>query len=219
MAPYPRRRLIHLPPTLVLLIALAVGSLGFVLWLGLRWVVVLGSLVICTAAIAAWQRQITHHKRLSLATANSANLLNRDVFIAHIGHLEHQFPDISQALWCSARKQAEAIQQVAVDIAQKEATLIPELLEALHTILNLVEQLAQALKAVKQVKTYHYQQLAQQQLHSSQRRLQHTHDQLQALCDRMTLDTLQRQASTSVSEVNTWLQTLILDNENGILGE
>jgi hypothetical protein len=41
MAPYPRRRLIHLPSTLVLLIALAVGSLGFVLWLGLRWVVVL----------------------------------------------------------------------------------------------------------------------------------------------------------------------------------
>lgn len=219
MASYPRRRLIHLPHTLVLLIALAIGSLGFVLWLGLRWVVALGSLAICTAAIAAWQRQITHQKRLSLATVNSANLLNKEVFSAHIRHIENQFPDISQTLWCSARQQAEAIQQLAVDIAQKESTLIPELLEALHTILDLVEQLAQALKAVKQVKTYRCQQLAQQQLHSNQRRLQCTHDQLQELCDRMTLDTLQRQASTSVSEVHTWLQTLILDNENGILGE
>lgn len=211
------RRYDHFSPTLLL--ALALGSFGMVVWLGLRWIVVLSSLVICGAAIAAWKHQLNHHRKMSLIAPNSANLLQSDTFIAHLDHLEGRFPEISELLWRSARQRAEAIQAIAAQIAQTESAFIPNLLETLHTVLDLTEQLAQALKAVQQVKTYHYQQLAQQRLHSSQMRLNQTHNQLQELRDQIILDTLQQQSLTPAAEMSTWLQTLIKDNENGLLGE
>ncbi len=93
------------------------------------------------------------------------------------------------------------------------------MLETLHTVLDLVEQLAQALRAVREMKTYRYQQLAQQRLYSSQKRLEQTRAQLQELRDQIILDTLQQRSSTPSAEISTWLQTLIAENENGILGE
>lgn len=213
------RRHSRFSPTLVLLVGLALGSFGLVVWLGLRWIVVSSSLAICAAAIALWQRQLNHHKRLVATAIESANLLQKDTFLAHLGHLETQFPGISQPLWRSACQRAEAIRQFADQIAQQETTFIPDLLEALHTVLDLVEQLAQALKAVQRVKTYHYQQLAQEQLYRSQKRLEHTHNQLQALRDQMIVGSLQQPSPPPVLEISTWLQTLIADNEKGLLGE
>ncbi|PSN75948.1 hypothetical protein C8B47_29895 [filamentous cyanobacterium CCP4] len=198
---------------------LALGSFGMVVWLGLRWVVVVGSLAVCMGAAAAWQRQLDHHKKRYSTALNSANLLQKDAFLSHLNHLEEQFPDISQTLWQSARQRAEAIQQLTEHIAQQETSLIPDLLEALHTVLDLIEQLAQALKAVQQVKTYRYQQLAQEQLYRSQKRLEHTHNQLQALRDQMILNTLQPPSSPHAAELSTWLQTLIADNEQDLLGD
>jgi hypothetical protein len=210
------RRYSRFSPTLVLLVGLALGSLGMVVWLGLRWVVVLGSLAVCMGAIAAWQRQLNRHNKQDSTTLNSANLLQKDTFAAHLNHLEAQFPGISQALWQSARQRAEAVQQLAEHIAQHETSLIPDLLEALHTVLDLVEQVAQALKAVQQVKTYRYQQLAQEKLYRSQKRLEHIHNQLQALRDQMILGTLQPPSSPRAPEVSSWLQTLITDNEQDL---
>ncbi|MBE9138342.1 hypothetical protein IQ254_14290 [Nodosilinea sp. LEGE 07088] len=218
MALYSRHYRHHLPQTLILLVALTLGSFGVVLWVGLRWVVVTSVLIISGAAVATWQQQIDRHRRLLSAPSNAANLLQKDVFLSHLNHVEHQYSDIPQSLWVSARQQAEAIQAVAAQIAQTESAFIPDLLETLHTVLDLVEQLAQALRAVREVKTYRYQQLAQQQLYSSQKRLEQTRARLQELCDQMTLTTLQ-QSSTPPTEISTWLQTLIAENENGILGE
>ncbi|MBD1873467.1 hypothetical protein H6F75_08240 [Nodosilinea sp. FACHB-131] len=171
------------------------------------------------AAIATMQRQFNQHRRTFSATSNTANLLQKDVFISHLNHVEHQYSDIPHSFWMLARQRAEAIQAVAAQIAQKELTFIPDLLETLHTVLDLVKQLAQALRALREVKTYHYQQLAQQQLYSSHKRLEQTHTQLQELRDQIILDTLQQPSSTSSAEITTWLKTLIAENENGILGE
>lgn len=219
MAIYFRQYRYRFPYTLILLVALALGSFGMVLWLGLRWVVVTGVLIISLAAIAAWQRHLDQHKRMLLTTPNASNLLQKDVFLSYLNYVEHQHSDIPHSLWVSGRQQAEAIQTIAAQIAQKEPAFIPDLLETLHTVLHLVEQLAQALRAIREVKTYRYQQLAQQQLYSSQKRLEQTRAQLQELRDQMILDTLQQPSLASSAERSTWLQTLIAENENGILGE
>ncbi len=219
MAIYSRQHRYRLPHTLILLVALALGSFGIVLWLGLRWVVVTSVLMISVAAIAAWQRQLDQHRRTLSTISNAANLLQKDVFLSHLNHVEHQYPDIPHSLWMSARQRAEAIQAVAAQIAQQESAFIPDLLETLHTVLDLVEQLAQALRAIREVKTYRYQQLAQQQLHSSHQRLEQTRAQLQELHDQIILDTLPPPSLTSSAEISTWLQTLVAENENGILGE
>ncbi|MBD1916661.1 hypothetical protein [Leptolyngbya sp. NM1-A1] len=215
MAIYSRQYRYHLPHTLILLVAIALGSFGIVLWLGLRWIVVA---IISTAAIAAWQRKLDRHRQI-LSTTNATDLLQKDVFLSHLNHVEHQYSDIPHSFWALARQRAEAIQAVADKIAKKESAFIPDLLEILHTVLDLVEQLAQALRAIREVKTYHYQQLAQQQLYSSQKRLEQTHTQLQELRDQMILDTLQQPSLTSSAGITTWLQTLIAENENGLLGE
>ncbi|HEY9888732.1 MAG TPA: hypothetical protein V6D02_10050 [Candidatus Obscuribacterales bacterium] len=205
-------------PTLGLLAGLALGSLGLVVWLGLRWVVVVGSMAVCGGAIALWQRQLSHHKKLLSTAPSSANLLQKPTFLAHLNYLETQFPEMSPPLWQLTRQRAEAIHQLAEQIAQQETTFIPNVLEALHTVLDLVEQNAQALEAVQQVKTHRYQQLAQAQLHHSQQRLEHTHNQLQALRDQIILGTLPP-SSPQGTEASTWLQTLIADHETDYLGK
>lgn len=216
MAIYSRQYRYHLPHTLILLLAIALGSFGMVLWLGLRWIVVA---IISTAAIAIWQRQLNQHRRMLSTMPNAANLLQKDVLLSHLNHVERQYSDIPHSFWVLARQQAEAIQAVAAQIAQKESAFIPDLLQTLHTVLDLVKQLAQALRALREVKTYRYQQLAQQQLYSSHKRLEQTRTQLQKLRDQMILDTLQQPSLTSSAEIATWLQALITENENGILGE
>jgi hypothetical protein len=218
MAIYSRQYRYRLPHTLILLVAIALGSFGIVLWLGLRWVMVAGVLIISMAAIAVWQRQLNRHTQ-RLSTTNAANLLQKDVFLSHLNHVEHQYSDIPHSFWVLARQRAEAIQAITDQIAKKESAFVRDLLETLHTVLDLVEQLAQALRAIREVKTYRYQQLAQQQLYSSHKRLELTHTQLQELRDRMILDTFQQPLLTSSAEISTWLQTLIAENKNGILGE
>ncbi|MBD2234416.1 hypothetical protein [Phormidium tenue] len=204
---------------MILLIALALGSFGIVLWLGLRWVVVASVLIISMAAIATIQRQLNQRRRMLSTTPNAANLLQKDVFISHLNHVEHQYSDIPHSFWMLARQRAEAIQAVAAQIAQKESIFIPDLLETLHTVLDLAEQLAQALRAIREVKTYRYQQLAQQQLYSSHKRLEQTRAQLQELHDQIVLDTFRQPSLTSSAEISTWLQTLNAENQNGLLGE
>lgn len=213
------RRYSRFSPTMLLLTGLTLGSFGMVFWQGLRWVVAVGIGFVYMGAIAAWLRQLNHRKGLVSTQLNSANLLQKDAFLAHLDHLEAQLSGISQTLWRSARQRAEMIQQLADQIAQQETAFIPDLLEALHTVLDLVEQNAQALKAVQQVKTYRYQQLAQEQLYRSQRRLEQMQNQLQALRDQMVLGTLQPSSLPQGAELSTWLQTLVADNEKDLLGE
>ncbi|MBW4644857.1 MAG: hypothetical protein KME23_18010 [Goleter apudmare HA4340-LM2] len=212
----PKRLDWQISSTQLLIIGLLIGYLGFVWWLGIRLVVLLSGGVIVVLAIASWLIQLKHPK--TNPTASSANLLQTDVFFSHISHLDHQIPDVSRPLWRSVQQQAQVIQQIAIQIAQQESTFTPDLLETLHTVLDLVDQLVQALQITPKLRTPRYRELAEQQLQSSRNRLQKTQDQLQELHDQIAVETLERRYLSTPSVIATKLQTLIADNEKGIIG-
>lgn len=212
-----QRHLSRSPHTYLLLAGLAIAYMILVLWLGMRSIVLLSGAVIVGLTIVSWYRQLQAQKTSYSAT--SANLLQTDVFLNHISFLDNRVPNASRLLWRSVQQQAEAIQQTATQIAQQEATFIPDLLETLHTVLDLVDQLVQALQVIQQVQTPRYRELAQQQMQSSQTRLQQTHDQLQELRDQIALENLKQRSFTTASVISTRLQVLITENERGILGD
>ncbi|NJR64767.1 MAG: hypothetical protein HC772_04655 [Leptolyngbyaceae cyanobacterium CRU_2_3] len=185
--------------------------------MGIRLIVVVSGAVIVGVAIAAWYTQL--RSQATAHSAHSANLLQADVFLSHISFLTNRIPDAAQLQWQSVQQQAQAIQQIAAQIAQQESTLIPDLLETLHTVLDLIDQLVQALQVTQQVQTPRYRELAQHQLKTSLSRLQQTHDQLQELRDQIAFETLERRSLTSPDIISTRLQTLIYENEKGILGD
>lgn len=203
------------PHTYFLLAVLTTGYIAYVLWLGLRWIVFLSGAVIVAGAIAFWIRQFPRPKPLSTI----ANLLQPEIFLSHLNTLKSPTSEATEPHWRSAHQQAEAIQHIAKQIAQREPTLIPDLLETLHTVLDLADQFGQALQVSQQVQTPHYQQLAQQRLQHSEVRLQQTHDQLQALHDQIALEHLERQSLTLTSGISERLRILIAENGKGILGD
>lgn len=203
----------RLSQTHLLLAGLSIGYVSFVSWLGMRSIVLLSGAAIAGTAIVSWYRQPRK------AAPSTANLLQADVFLNQVCCLDDRIPEASQTLWRSVKQQAEAIQQIAAPLAHQEPAFIPDLLETLHTVLDLAEQLAQALQVKQQVQTPRYRKLAQQQLQNSLDRLQQTHDQLQELRDQIALGSLERRSLNASTVISTRLQTLIAENESGILGD
>jgi hypothetical protein len=212
-------RIFQLSQAQILILGVLTGYVGFVFWLGLRWIPLLSGAVIVAGAIATWFVQIKHQKIKHSVLITSENLLKAEVFLSQLNRLGEQIPQDARSLWQSVQQQAEAIQQTAVRISQKEATFIPDLLETLHTVLDLVDQLAQALQGIQQVQMPRYQALAQQQLNTSKVRLRQTQNQLQELCDQIVLENLKQHSLMTTSVISTRLQMLIEENEKGILGE
>jgi hypothetical protein len=207
----------RLTQTQGLWIGVLIGYSSFVVWLGMRWIVLISGAFIVVLAIASWHIHL--HTQKASRPVTSANLLQTDIFLSHINILNSQVPEACQSLWRSAQDQAQAIQQTAIQIAQQESTFIPDLLETLHTVLDLVDQLVQALQVTQQVQTLPYQELAQTQLQSSLDRLQQTQDQLQELRDQMALASLQQRSRITPSGIAARLQILVTENEKGILGD
>lgn len=202
--------------TPLLFTGLFISYAGFILWLGVRLIVLLSGAVIVVLTITFWYVQLKRQKTKS--SAISANLLQPDVFLSHITYLNKQIPDASQPLWQSVQEQALAIQQITTQIAQQESTLTPDLLETLHTIIDLIELLVQAVQVTAKVQTLHYRELAQKQLENSLNRLQQTQDQLQELHDQLAFDNLGRPTLSIPNVISIRLQTLIKENEREILG-
>lgn len=207
----------RLTQTQGLWVGVLLGYISFVLWLGMRWIVLGSGALIVMLAIASWHIQLRTQRAHS--PVSSANLLQPEIFLNHITILNDRVPEACQSLWRSVQAQAQAIQQTAAQIAQQEPTFIPDLLETLHTVLDLVDQLVQALQVTQQVQTPHYQELSQTQLQSSLDRLQQTHNQLQELRDQMALASLKQRSRITPSGISTRLQILIAENEKGILGD
>ena len=200
----------------LLLTGVLLGYIIFVFWLGIRLTVLLSGAVIVALAIASWYSQLKNFKNSPKVT--SANLLQIDVFSNHLNHLNYQIPHPSLPLWESVKQQAQSIQQIARQIAEQESTFTPDLLETLHTVLDLVDQLVEALQVIQKVQTPRYRNLAEQKLASSQKRLDQTHEKLQELHDQMVLETLDRRSNYAPNVIGQRLQTLINENEQGILG-
>ena len=119
------------------------GYLGFVLWLGIRLIVLVSGGVIVGVAIV-----------LLVSTTPASSILyiiklaTTDIFLSHTSFFDNQIPAAAQTQWRSVQQQAQTIQQIAVQIAQREPTFIPDLLETLHTVLDLIDQLVQALQII-----------------------------------------------------------------------
>lgn len=204
----------RLPSPLGLLAGLLVGYGGLVLWQGLRLVVLVTGGAMTGLAIAAWCVFAAQQSRDS--PIPSANLLDPAIWQQRLLELEPRLPTASQSQWQAAVQASSAIHSLVAHIAQQEPTFIPDLLETLHTVLELADQLGSALQTTERVQTPHYQTLAQQQLQRSQTRLQQTHQQLQELHDQLMLTDLTRRSQSAVSGISTRLQLITAENAKSL---
>jgi len=185
------------------------------LWQGLRLIVLVTGGAITGLAIAAWCGISSSPD--PAAAAPSTHLLAPEVWQQQQTSLDPLLPTVAQPQWQAAVQQATAIHPLVAQMAQQEPSFIPDLLETLYTVLDLVEQLSQALQTTQQVQTPHYQSLAQQQLQRSQTRLQQTFEQLQELHDQLILTHLTQRSRATVAGLSTRLQLILAANTQSLL--
>ncbi len=206
------RRVFSLPQTYFLLTGALLGYLCLILWLRPRPVVLLSGGAIALAMISTWLWEF--RPKQSPQERATANLLDQEIFLVQLTALEGNIPTLPESAWQRARHWAHKSQEFAQRIAEREATLIPELLETLHTVLDLSGQVVEALQVMSQIQTSAYRRLAQQRLQASCNRLRETHDQLQHLQDQIALATLDRGEAGLSSALPKRLQVLIADNKS-----
>ncbi|MEM6520717.1 MAG: hypothetical protein AAF722_15460, partial [Cyanobacteria bacterium P01_C01_bin.70] len=143
----------------------------------------------------------------------TGNLLDRTVMLEHLDAITAKFPGLEmQRPWSEAYQWASESQTAAAEIAQRESTLVPDLLEALYTVEELAANIAGSTVALEQVQTEQYRALTRQQLNRSCDRLQATHHQLQSLRDQIVLSQLTTDAAASAALPDR-LQLLIEANK------
>lgn len=214
------------PPTKYLYLWLMAACSAYVCWLGFRPVVLVSGLAISLATILFWQLLLRRKVAPVGSKPDNNDLLDVNVFRRWLGTAfclpeGANLNEIELNCWQKAYAQSEAIHQYTVAIARQDARFIPDLLETLHTVLELVSQFLQAFGATRQMKTLPYQKMAQQQILTSQYRLAQTQQQLQELHDQLLAENMELQwQSHSSSElphvasgVSSRLQTLISINK------
>ncbi|PSR19337.1 hypothetical protein C8255_02605, partial [filamentous cyanobacterium CCP3] len=175
------------PQTYVLLGGTALGYALLMLLAGPKPLAVLAGSGIAAAMVSSWATGF----RPSPAAANSSDLLNAQTFAIQLGTLEQRVPSKSQNTWRQVQTWATESQQFAARIYSRDPLLQVELLEAMHTVLDLSGQVADGLAVLDQIETPAYQQMAQQRLDASRDRLSATHSQLQQLQDQIALSSLE----------------------------
>jgi hypothetical protein len=208
----PLLHLFRLPQTYLLLLGLAIGYGMLIRWQGTRPIVWLAGGVITGLTLVAWVGQTT---RLSRSSRSADNLLDRTLFLTQLHALGRSLPAGSQPTWQQAQTWASQTQDCAVQIAQREPALLPDLLEALHTVLDLSAQVAEALQVRQTIQTPAYQQLAQHQLQLSCDRLQSTASQMQQLQDQLALSALEQQR-LQTEPLPAQLRLLIANNKTSL---
>lgn len=196
------------PQTYLLLLGTALGY-GTLLWLaGPRPMAWIGGGGISAMMVASWAAG--WRRRVDVDVNH--NLLDTDVFLVQLEPLGRQVPAASQATWTEAHAWATASQRFAARICDREPLLRVDLLDALHTVMALAQQVAEGLAVVSQIETPTYRQLTQQRIEASRDRLRATHDQLQQLQDQVALASLE--SDTRTEALPQGLQTLIVANKH-----
>jgi len=194
------------PQTYLLLGGTALGYALLMVLAGPKPVAVLTGSAVAAAMVSGWAAGF----RPSAAVANSGDLLDAQTFAAQLGTLGQRVPSKSQKVWRQVESWASESQRFAGRIYARDPLLQVELLEALHTVLDLSGQVADALAVVDQIETPAYKQMAQQRLEASCDRLQATHSQLQQLQDQTALSSLDTAADNTLPQR---LQTLVDANK------
>ncbi|MBE7380819.1 MAG: hypothetical protein F6J95_005355 [Leptolyngbya sp. SIO1E4] len=196
------------PQTIFLLIGAALGYLAMavftrasVVGLGVGALITLGMLI-------AWFLQFQRDR-----ITTTGNLLNRTVMLEHLDAIARRLAGVETlSVWADAYQWASASQTAAAEIAQREPTLVPDLVETLYTVEALVSDVGGSAIALEQVQTEQYRTLTQRQLTQSCDRLRATHDQLQQLRDQIVLSQLKADAAASAA-LPARLQLLIDANK------
>ncbi|NEP19949.1 MAG: hypothetical protein F6J97_24190 [Leptolyngbya sp. SIO4C1] len=180
-------QLLRSPQTYALVVGALAGFGGLVLWLGARPVVWLSGGGIAGVMTLGWASGY----RQSMTALDSSDLLTAASFEQQLRSHSAKVPHPSSQPWQQAHSWAAASQSFAHQIATQEPLLRSDLLEALHTVLDLARQVAEALQVIDKVQTPVYRQMAQQRLQASCDRLQATYQQLQQLQDQVALSSLE----------------------------
>lgn len=196
------------PQTYVLFAGIALGYAVLLGLAGERLIAFLGGGAITAAMVGSWVLGFQYNP----VAVSDGNLLDADTFIHQIEALGRRVPGGGQKTWQQAQAWAEESQQFATRIADRDPLLQMELLEALHTVVDLARQVADGLAVINQIETSTYRQLAQQRLVASRDRLQDTHAQLQQLQDQVALSSLDAESPGDFLPQS--LQTLISANKH-----
>ncbi len=187
----------------------------YLLWLGIRPIVIFSGALICILTLFSWLL----NSRPSVEKQDDSNLLDQTIFHARLEALcslsrNAKSKDAGLIDWQRKYAQVEGIHQVVSAIAHQAPLFIPDLLDTLHTVLELFSQFTQAFLATQQLKTLQYQKIAQQQLLASTYRLNQTHTQLQELHDQLLTEDMDMHSPALSSGVSSRLQTLITSNKS-----
>ncbi|PZU95898.1 MAG: hypothetical protein DCF32_22190 [Leptolyngbya sp.] len=194
------------PQTYLLLGGTALGYALMIFLAGPKPVAVLTGSGVAAAMVTSWAAGF----RPSAATANSGDLLDAQTFASQLATLGQRVPRQAQPAWREVQDWATESQRFAARIFDRDPLLQVDLLEALHTVLDLSGQVAEGLAVLDQIETPAYQQMAQQRLTASRDRLQATHSQLQQLQDQIALSTLDTAGDSTLPHS---LQSLIDANK------
>ncbi|PSN05721.1 hypothetical protein C7271_08190 [filamentous cyanobacterium CCP5] len=199
--------LLRQPQTYLLLVGI---GLGFALLVGLAgwrpWVWIGGGTI---AAIMLFTWMTGFRSTPSVLVAG--DLLNGQVLQQELDTLAQKVPQPRQKPWPQVRTWAEDAQRFAERICDRDPLMRADLLEALHTVLDLARQVAEALQVLDHIETPAYQALAQKRLRASCDRMAATHAQLQQLQDQVALSALDSGQSADKA-LPQRLQTLVAAN-------
>jgi hypothetical protein len=199
----------HKPQTYLLLAGTGLGYAALLLFAGSRPFTWLAGGGISAAMVGTWAAGF--REQTDSITIGS-NLLESESFARQLQQFDQQVPQKGQMTWRKARTWATESQKFAERIYEQDSLLQVELLEAMHTVIDLARQVAEALQVMDQIETPTYRQLAQQRLDASCDRLQSSHAQLQQLQDQVALTKLDQSTSTDRT-LPQRLQTLVAANK------
>jgi len=175
------------PQTYLLLLGTAFGYGLLIALAGNRLVTWVGGGAVATVMAGSW---VTGYRPSPMGVTDDSDLLNGASFQRRIDAIQAQVVRDRNQTWQPIKDWALQSQTFAVRICDREPTLRAELLEALYTVVELAQQVADGLQVQAQIQTPKYQQMAKQQLKQSCDRMQQTHQQLQQLQDQVALASL-----------------------------
>jgi hypothetical protein len=181
-------RLLRLPQTYLLLGGIILGYGSLIAWAGPRPVAYLGGGGIAVAMTTSWAAGFRKRPPVGL---DASDVLAAATCQQRLADIAQTLPDPTNSIWGQARDWAMAAQGYADHICQRDPLLRADLLEAMHTVLDLTGQVAEALRVMAQIQTPAYRQLAQQRLQASHDRLRDSVAQLQQLQDQIALASLE----------------------------
>lgn len=180
------QKVFRLPQSLFVLVGAGLGYLLFIMWLGTRSLVLIVGGAIALSIIGAWfwhVKDIEVQEQLARESSDAGNLLNRKVFLSLLPTLELGNSKESRSTWEVVHHWAESSQTYCTNIAKHEPTLVPDLLDALHTVAALSQEIAETLQAMDRLQTSNYRKLAEESLRASCDRLKSSYEKLQNLHD------------------------------------